>query len=260
MVVYVKDKEISLAIFIDKYNVFDHYFVLKKFNNVHDLDNFTKNFKDAEALRKHFETDISEYLMDNRKIIKENETKNNKFRGRISAFYYDDHHRMEFVEIKFPKKKVVRDYKELADMSDGFSFLKNVYDIAIKDLNKSSLAIKEKVFCFINILDKYSYHISAEEKKYLFDYFLNPSERNYKALIVILKTNVKRAFMDLERKKEKEQLEELYQTYPSSRKTEIDDEASNFLKYNINHNNDEELFKYHDLDEIDKYTDKFRRK
>ena len=72
------DKEISLALFIDKYNVNNHYYILKKFKNINELDDFTSKFNDYEELRKYFEVDISEYLMDNRKIVSENETKNKK--------------------------------------------------------------------------------------------------------------------------------------------------------------------------------------
>ena len=38
----------------------------------------------------------------------------------------------------------------------------------------------------------------------------------------------------------------------------IDDDADEFLKYNSD--SDENLFLYHDIDEIDKYTNRFRRK
>ena len=99
------DKEISLALFIDKYNVNNHYYILKKFKNVHELDDFTSKFNDYEELRKYFEVDISEYLMDNRKIVSENETKNKKFKGRISAFIIIVVRKWNLLKLNIKKEK-----------------------------------------------------------------------------------------------------------------------------------------------------------
>lgn len=246
------DKEISLALFIDKYNVNNHYYILKKFKNINELDDFTSKFNDYEELRKYFEVDISEYLMDNRKIVSENETKNKKFKGRISAFYYNSRKEMEFVEIKYQKRKVVRDYLLLNNQNDAISFMKKVIDIALEKLNKKPLLKRDKVYYYINILDKYNYHVSEEEKKYLYEYFTYPSDKNYNNIIVIMKTNVRRQFKLKEEKKTNEALEQ------SLEKVVIDDDADEFLKYNSN--SDEDLFLYHDIDEIDKYSNRFRRK
>lgn len=246
------DKEISLALFIDKYNVNNHYYVLKKFKNVHELDDFTSKFKDYEELRKYFEVDISEYLMDNRKIVSENETKNKKFKGRISAFYYNSRKEMEFIEIKYQKRKVVRNYLLLNNQSDAISFMKKVIDIALEKLNKKPLLKRDKVYYYINILEKYNYHVSPEEKKYLYEYFNYPSDKNYNDIILIMKTNVKRQFKLKEEKMINEALEQ------SLEKVIIDDDADEFFKYNSY--SDENLFLYHDIDEIDKYSNRFRRK
>ena len=246
------DKEISLALFIDKYNVNNHYYILKKFKNVSELDNFTSKFSDYEELRKYFEVDISEYLMDNRKIVLENETKNKKFKGRISAFYYNSRKEMEFIEIKYQKRKVVRNYLLLNNQSDAICFMKKVIDIALEKLNKKPLLKRDKVYYYINILEKYNYHVSLEEKKYLYEYFNYPSDKNYNDIIMIMKTNVKRQFKLKEEKKINEALEQ------SLEKVIIDDDADEFLKYNSD--SDENLFLYHDIDEIDKYTNRFRRK
>lgn len=246
------NKEIFLALFIDKYNVVNHYYILKKFPTTLDLDLFTSKFKDSEELRKYFEIDISEYFMDNKKIINQNETKNKKFQGRISAFYYNSKSQIEFIEISYHNKKIVRDYKELHDVNESFNFIKKVYDISFDKLNKMKLTLNNKVYYLENILEKYNYHISDEEKKYLKDYLKTKTNYSYQNLMIIIKTNIKRQFLQKEAKimqeKEENNLE----------KVSIDEDADEFLKYNIN--DDEKLYLYHDIDEIDRYTDKFMRR
>ena len=247
----MKDKVIYLAIFIDKYNVNNHFFVLNKFASVQDLDSFTIKFTNYEELRKYYEVDISEYLMDNQKIIKNNETKNKNFKGRISAFYYNSRGEMEFLEIKYQKRKIVRDYKEFSNQSDAISFMKKVFDVSLEKLNEKRLLKKDVVYYFANILENYHYHISEEEKKYLYNYLNTRSNHDYQDLIKIMKKNVKRAYM----RKESEILDTILENH--IHEVTLDDDAPDFLKYNIN--NDEKLFLHYDIDEIDKYTDRFRR-
>ena len=161
---------------------------------------------------------------------------------------------MEFLEIKYHKRKIVRDYLELNNVNDAIAFMKKVYDKAFEKVLPLSCTKSDKLYCIMEILNKYNYHISEEEIKYIYNYIEIPTEKRYKDIIILMKTNIKRRFKDIEEK----EMDRVYADYNRAKYLNVEDSAPEFLKYNLN--DDESLFLNHDIDEIDKYTDRFRRK
>ena len=98
-------KNVHLGFFINEYNKDPIYYELAAFKDADDLDRFMDYFyNNNEKIRKLFDQDISEYSIDNiEQFRKVEEKKDNNFRGRISAYYFNELGKIEFLELPTPK-------------------------------------------------------------------------------------------------------------------------------------------------------------
>ena len=113
-------------------------------------------------------------------------------------------------------------------------------------------------------LKQASYELSQNELYSLVCYYNHPTEKNKKACFTLLKTNLKQYYAkkELARKKEEKELSKEAALLDEQKLT-FADEASEDLKRDIKKTNEtmdyDNIFLHHDLDEIDKYTNAFKK-
>ncbi len=170
-------ENIHVAICINRYDealIARDLFVAKNFE---ELDAITTQYEDSDELRKAYEEDISEFFIDNIPTIRKNETKNGKFRGRISAFYYDEKGCRHFVELSYKNKRIVRNYQMMNSAKECYAFFEEVFDKAVKEIQrKKSMfeglqTVKDCVYSLCRVFERYGYHFSENEVYYLTCYF-----------------------------------------------------------------------------------------
>ncbi len=116
-------------------NAYDDPLVLKAFHSIEELDQYTSQFNDSEEVRKLYDQDISEYMIDRIPLVKKYETKNNKQRGRICAFYFDKYG-IDFLAVEYKNRHVVRDYHEIDGAKNQADFLITKLDKKISDIKR----------------------------------------------------------------------------------------------------------------------------
>ena len=270
-------KNVHLGFFISEYNKGPIYLDLATFKDANELDHFMDYFyNNNEKIRKLFDQDISEYAIDNidqfRKVEK---VTNNNFRGRISAYYFNELGKIEFLDLPTSKKKPVRDYKTLPNLKECYSYLCKVFNDAeqrIKERYKKTQYGPPKgefIHYICEKLKQASYYMSQNEVYYLAKYFNHQTEKNKEACLTLLRNNLKQYYVQ----KEKEEL--LEKQYEEDKKLALEtpiekeekltslDGAREELEIDVekvNMSRDyDHLFLNHDLDEIDKYTNALRK-
>ena len=183
---------------------------------------------------------------------------------------------MEFLELPTPKKHPIRDYRMIDDFKTCYKYLSNVFDEAVKRINekykKYGPTKGEFVHYICEKLRQAGYEISENELYYLVKYYNNSNEKNRKACLTLIRTNLKIHYLEKEEKEREKEFEEdkkLAQEIiiPKEEKLSINDEEyikpSEELKYAVERTNAtgdyDNLYIYHDLDEIDKYTNALKK-
>lgn len=260
----MKNNRFYLGIFFGKYDdPKDEPWILYEANTQEELDNFTRKYNSDEEIRKEYDQIIGECALVDIKKIKQNETKHHNFRGRISAFYYNNKGERVFVDVAYKKRLVVRDYRELKTVNDQFAFFNIVFDEVLKKIGqqekKKNLSAHDKMSVVIKTYEKYGYFISENEKYYLAKYFYEPSDKNRKELfgflIINLKNRMERIKEEEARKKEEDlELSKEAEENKSKPKYIVYDTDDVFFnetfKKAIKENDFDTLFKYFTIDEI----------
>ena len=283
-------KNVHLGFFINEYNKDPIYFDLATFKDVDELDQFMEYFyNNNEKIRKLFDQDISEYAIDNiEQFRKVEKITNNNFRGRISAYYYNKLGKIEFLDLPKPNKKPIRDYRRISDCNKCIKYLHEVFEDAVKRINEKFKNTKYGppkgifVHYIAEKLHQSGYDISQNEVYYLVKFYNNQSEKNKRDCLTLIRANIKSYYEKLEierREKEFEEDKKLAQeiVLPKEEKLSINDEPekkdnkkevehskpSEDLEYAVERTNAtgdyDNLFLYHDLDELDRFTNALKK-
>jgi len=272
--------DIHLAIFINEYDKKPIYMDLMEFKDVNELDYFMNYFdNDNNKVRKQFDQEIFEYLLDNVKQLKKVEEKTKKkFYGRISAYYFDDVHNMHFLKLSTPNKIIVRDYHNIPDEKECISFLFKVFDKAEKTIfdrfKKINYNLTEKNFIYLmeRALDAYGYKISDNEKKYLAKYYNYRTDKNRQDVFNLIKVNVKNFYNRKKMNNEvfesfipnKEELNLVHDALEREEELVCLYGASDILQHDLEMfkktGDYEYLFGNHDIEEINQYTNYYDMK
>lgn len=261
----MKDKPYKLGISFGKYHdPFDVPWDLYEASTEQELDEFTRKFSSDKEIRRLFDQKIGECALEDREKIEKNETKHHNFRGRICAYYYDKNNRINYIEVAYKKRKIVRDYRDLVTLKEREDFLETVFNEIIKSINYENkhkkMSVNEKMFIVIKTFEKYGYSISDNEKYYLACFFYKPNIKTKSKLFLFIKINLKDEYL-----KEKEDIEDqkkLSKEYDIPKKDyliyDTDDLLFNEL-FNkaIKENDFDLLFKYYTVDEINKKCNYF---
>lgn len=260
-------ENIHLAIFIDKYQDNRHFCDLKEFATVDDLDNFTMKFADSSELRKEFDDEILEYLMENREIIDKNDTKYKHFRGRISAYYIDKRGDKQFLKLSFKKRKVIRDYLEFDKLKDALIFMRNVLCKCLEELNtrkKKAVFLDTSDLIYITncTLNMYNYGLSLNERYYYAKYFNNPNEKNFEDCYTLMKQNITQHFR--EKQEYEEDVKKAYSEFSMDEFIyKANDDAPEYFKYifdkALKENDWDKLFNEFTCEEIDLYSNYYKK-
>lgn len=260
-------KNIHLAIFIDKYQDNRHFYNLKDFSTIEDLDKYTTHFNNSIDLRREFEDDILEYFMENKDIIDKNDTKYKHFKGRISAYYLDKRGDMQFIKISYKKKKIVRDYLDFEKVSDALEFMRNVLQKSLSELvvrkdKVKFLDTKDLIYIANCALNLYGYELSLNERYYYAKYFNNPVENKFEDCYTLMKQNIVKHFR--EKQYNEENISKAYSELNEDKFEYIAyDDAPDYFKYvfdkALKDNNFEILFNEFDTEKIDLYSNYYRK-
>ena len=208
-------KDVHLAFFINEYNKEPIWTDLITFKDVNELDHFMDYFyNNNENIRKLFNEDIGEYSLDNiGQFKKMNEIINGNFKGRISAYYYNSNGQMEFIDLPTPKKKPIRDYHKIEDFETAYEYLSNVFDEAVKRINekykKYGPTMGEFLHHICEKLHQASYEVSKNELNYLIKYYKQQNNKNRSDCLTLLRTNVRRYYLEKAQKKHEDELKKL---------------------------------------------------
>ena len=82
--------KIYLAVFLKYMDFNETRMNLCEFDSVKELDDFTTNFNDSGEIKKKYQRDIQEFLLDNRKNYAYSETKNGVPKITLSAYYIEN--------------------------------------------------------------------------------------------------------------------------------------------------------------------------
>ena len=213
-------KNVHLGIFINEYDKTPYlYRELKVFDDAIELDRFMEYFNNNKKneVRLLYDEDISEYFLDNiTQIELVEDVSKKKFNGRLSAYYFDNNNRLQFLPMPKPGKAMVRDYKMIPDMEQCIKFLQDLFDETDKKINKKYNNNPTQAIYLGTMCEKFrqvSYDFSGEELRDLRRYCERPTERNKKECFRSIRTNVRRVFLEKAQKeyekthqKEKEEL------------------------------------------------------
>lgn len=273
-------KNVRLGIFINEFNKKPIFMDLREFKDVYELDHFMDYYyNDNKEARKEFDQDIFEYLLDNMEQLKKVEARTgSKFLGRLSAYYYDEKGNMQYIKLPTKKRKMIRNYRDISDSKKCMEFLTKVFDRAMENIfeshSKANYRTTKNDFIFLmcEAFKSVEYHFSDNEKYYLAIYFNNRTLENKKKCLDLMKINVENFY----KRKEEIDKENEYKPTFEEKKEEYQSRlnapeelasipyASSELEYNLEmakkEKDDDYLFKNHDLEEIDKYTNFYQRK
>ena len=256
-------KNVHLGFFINEYNKEPIWTELASFNDALELDRFMDHFyDDNKNIKELFDQDIGEYAIDNIGQFKEvSEIINKNFKGRLAAYYYNDRGQMEFLDLPTPKKKPIRDFRIIDDFTKAYQYLANVFNETIKKVNKkygdNGPTKGEFIHYISEKLHQASYDISENEVYYLAIYYMRQNEKNKNNCLTLLRTNVRRCYLE-----EARQRAEIYNEdrrlarEESIIKDDLEaiDTASSKLEYDIEEANKtgdmDNLYLQHDLDEL----------
>lgn len=153
----------SLSIVIDKngYNRQDLY----KTNTLKEMDDYLLNFKDHLEVRDKYSIDISEFLLDNMKYIRENEKKNNRENnGRICITYIGKNNEIRMFPI------IYRNSPKLLKKDEALHKIKKVLsnnETKLKELYDRKRYLLSGYECDL-IRDYLDYPVSYKRFKYIF--------------------------------------------------------------------------------------------
>ena len=253
----------SLAIVLDRDNQIR--FDLYKCNSLKEMDEYIRTFKDSGEVRKKYEQDISEFMLDFRKRIKRLEDKNKKHdNGSICLLYHTNgkHYRLKTL------------YQNDNELLDKETCLKKIEDSLNRDfiLNKimseKSYLISEQERMFLRGYFKLRY---KNDKKNFIDNFIGRLRRSRdeyfyltcRSLISLCNLNNNKGISNLELKeikaleKEASLIRSNQEIVRDRRNSTHDDVHDEYFRYLIENGSEEELHNYLDVDEIDKNSNYF---
>ena len=216
-------KNVHLGFFINEYNSNPIYYDLALFKDADELDHFMDYFyNDNENLRKLFDQDISEYSIDRIEQFKEVEKiSNKKFRGRISAYYFNEKGQLEFLDLPTAKRKPIRDYKRLPNLDTAYKYISNVFNEAVNNINarykykKTGPTKYEFIHYICEKLKQTSYEVSDNEKYYLAIYYNRRDDKHKADCLTLIKSNLKVYYKSV---KEEKRLQEEQMRYEEEMK------------------------------------------
>lgn len=174
----------SIGIFLGQTDLYKEELI--HFSSLKDLDTFTMKCINREDVVKKFVDQVSCFLVDHRRVIKNIESRTGKkHNGRITAYYYDQNDEIQYIKILYKGF-------DLLDYGDFVKELKNEFLERIPIIKRKGYSSSQDADQFIEICKKYNVPITEEQKYSLRLYASYFREKDLKDFFTLLKQTFNR--------------------------------------------------------------------
>lgn len=173
----------SIGIFLGQTDLYKEELI--HFSSLKDLDTFTMKCINREDIVKKFVDEVSCFLVDHKRVVRNIEQRTGKkHNGRITAYYYD-HDEIQYVKILYKGFNML-DYGDVVDT------LRNEFLERIPIIRKKGYSTTQDADQFLSILKKYNVPVTEEQKYSLRMYASYQREKDLKDFFILFKQAFKR--------------------------------------------------------------------